>query len=298
MAICWVKPITLLFQSLLWLPPRTAVFAMASLIPGGGLAGGFGQFVPQARFVPVLYCCLFAKAAVFVMSVEETWLANVGWASLFLQVKQISALHGFCTSAKKGQENSHPSSKKTNHIFYVYIGENNYMWCTAVFRIELAAGENPWDCGVTFDCLCDGASADVHSLSPLPFAFPDSPLRVCSCAWIRSYYGRQAPVLITPVINQSCCCQAEDSKLMVPLLLGFTIWKILYCCLVTFPCTFMLIYVTVFFDLWQVFFMCNSAINCAALLSMVMNLRYSVNCGMGGKGGSLLKRLWSQPQTK
>lgn len=37
--------------------------------------------------------------------------------------------------------------------------------------------------------------------------------------------------------------------------------------------------------------MYNSAINCAALLAMVMNLRYSVNCGMGGKGGSLLKRL-------
>lgn len=37
--------------------------------------------------------------------------------------------------------------------------------------------------------------------------------------------------------------------------------------------------------------MYNSAINCAALLSMVMNLRYSVNCGMGGKGRSLLKRL-------
>lgn len=88
-------------------------------------------------------------------------------------------------------------------------------------------------------------------------------------------------MLIAPVINQSCCCRVEDSKVMVLLLLGFTIWKILYCYLVTFSCTFMLIYVTVFFDLWQVFFMYNSVINCAARLSMVINLRYSVNCGMG-----------------
>jgi len=91
----------------------------------------------------------------------------------------------------------------------------------------------------------------------------------------------QAPVLITPVINQSCCCRVEDSKLTVLLLLRFTIWKILYYYLVTFPCTFMLIHITVFFDLWQVFFIYNSVINFAALLSMVMNLRYSVNCEMG-----------------
>lgn len=78
---------------------------------------------------------------------------------------------------------------------------------------------------------------------------------------------------------------------MVLLLLGFTIWKILYCYLVTFPCTFMFIYITVFSDLWHIFFMYNSVINCAALLSMVMNLRCSVNCGMGGEGRSLLKRL-------
>lgn len=120
-AICNIKHLTLLFQSLLRLPPRTAVFAIASLIPGGGLAGGFGQFVPQARFVAILYCCLSAKAAFFALSVEETCLAPLGWASLFLQVKQEPALHGFCISVKKGQENSHPGSKKTNRIFYVYI---------------------------------------------------------------------------------------------------------------------------------------------------------------------------------
>lgn len=80
------------------------------------------------------------------------------------------------------------------------------------------------------------------------------------------------PVLITSshdcssVINWSCCCLVEDSKLMVLLLPGFTIWKRLYCYLVTFPCTFMLIYITGFFDLRQVFFMYNNVINCTALL--------------------------------
>lgn len=73
-------------------------------------------------------------------------------------------------------------------------------------------------------------------------------------------------------------------KLMVLLLPGFTIWKVFYCYLVTFPCTFMLIYITVVLDLRPVFFMGSSDINCAALLSEVINLRSSVNYGMGEKG--------------
>lgn len=127
-------------QNLSGLPPRAAVSTIASLIAARGLAGGVGQFAPPARFLPAPYRWFFAKTVLSLVSAAgETWLAMLGWAPLLFQVKQE---HCFCSPEKRHQENSHPGSKKTTHVLYVYL-------CVCVFHVKLAAEENPWGLSVT-----------------------------------------------------------------------------------------------------------------------------------------------------
>lgn len=143
-----------------------------------------------------------------------------------------------------------------------------------LFHINSAAEEHAWVCAFPSVCWCNPSCLLP---SPIPckglVVFP-SPA-VSKGARCSADY----PIDKTSLLLQNAGLKTDGAS--AP---GIYHVKMFYCYLVTFPCTFMLIYITVVFDLWQIFFTCSSAINCAALLAMVLNLRNSVNYGIEGKG--------------
>lgn len=147
-----------------------------------------------------------------------------------------------------------------------------------LFHISLAAEEHAWLCAFPSVCWCNPSHV---FLSLLPPALPSS-------------LQKGLVIFPSPAVSKGARCSADYPTAKTSLLLqsaglkidgasapGIYHVKTFYCYLVTFPCAFMLIYITVVFDLWQIFFKCSSAINC--VLSMVLNLRNSVNYGIEGK---------------